>query len=269
MAPLFTGLKLGGFGKNPDVASSASSFILGSLANNTNPFGDNSCVALYKLDNSTSNSVSGSYGLTATGGVPVFTSQGVATDGVTKYFFDATPKDTKFNISGTPTGYPFSVSAWIWVPSSIGWGSGMGPGLKELLNANISGQRVSTGIVDWSSNSVNEWTIMYGNTNHWTFAPSSTPTNQWIHIVFSIVNSNDSGHRLYQDGGSALAASNRGGGHGGTPGWQLGGNSDIFVENANYYIDQVRIFNKALSQSEANNLYLNDRSFYNITTAAR
>jgi len=268
MAPIFTGSKFG-FGRSAEAAAAPpppGAFALGSLANNTNPFSDGSCVALYKLDNSTSNSVSGSYGLTASGGTPVFTSQGVGTDGVTKYFFDATPRNTNFNISGTPTGYPYSISAWIWVPSSIGWGSALGGGQKELLNGSISGQRTSQGLVDWFGNGVNQWTIMYGGANHYTFEPSSRPTNQWIHIVFSVVGSNNSAHKVYQDGGSALTATNQGGGHGGEAGWVLGGSPG--GEYANYYIDQVRIFNKALSESEANNLYLNDRSFVDINTAA-
>ena len=97
-----------------------------------------------------------------------------------------------------------------------------------------------------------------GGTNHWTFAPSSRPENEWMHVVYSVAGSNNSGHNVFQNGGSALSASNRGGGHGGSAGTQIGGNSGG-AEDWNGYMYNVRVFNKALSQSEAAQLYANDK----------
>jgi hypothetical protein len=126
------------------------------------------------------------------------------------------------------------------------------------MNWNIGGQRLSICNVTWTGNGVWEWSIMYGGTNHWTFAPSSRPENEWMHIVYCVQGSNDNGHRVHQNGGSALAASNRGGGHGGSAGTAIGGNSGG-GEDWNGYIYNVRLFNKMLSQSEANQLYVNDK----------
>jgi hypothetical protein len=108
------------------------------------------------------------------------------------------------------------------------------------------------GVVDWDNNGTRQITIMYGGTNHWTFG-SNLSTSTWYHVVFSIPGNNNSGHAVYLNGVNQTA-SNRGGGHGGAAGWVLGGNaggSEIFGG----LIDQVRIFNKALNSTEAQNLY--------------
>ena len=89
---------------------------------------------------------------------------------------------------------------------------------------------------------------------------SSRPTNQWIHIVYSVVGSNNSSHAVYQDG-SALSATNQGGGHGGSAGWAIGGNAQNSERFAMGRIGSIRFFNKALSSSEASSLYTNDKFF--------
>ena len=79
-------------------------------------------------------------------------------------------------------------------------------------------------------------------------------------MVYSVVGSNNSGHAVYQNG-SALSAIDKGGGHGGSAGWRLGGNANNTERFAIGRIGSIRFFNKAISSSEASALYTNDK-FY-------
>ena len=101
---------------------------------------------------------------------------------------------------------------------------------------------------------------MYGGTDHWVFPASSRPTNTWIHLVYSVVGSTNSSHAVYQNG-SALSAINKGGSHGGSAGWAIGGNATDGERFAIGRIGSIRFFNKAISSSEASALYTNDK-FY-------
>ena len=78
--------------------------------------------------------------------------------------------------------------------------------------------------------------------------------------MYSVVASTNSSHAVYQNG-TALSATNRGGGHGGNAGWAIGGNAQN-TERLQYgRIGSIRFFNKALTSSEASALYTND-TFY-------
>lgn len=207
----------------------------------TDYFLDSSGLALYQLDSNILDA-SGNYnGTGSTAGSLTYNTSN-------KKFGSASFSASGSNSITLPTvknSYPLSVSAWIYTPSS--WS-----GFSEVLNAGIAGQRLSLGVVDWDSNGTRQLCIMYGGTNHWTFG-SNLSTSTWYHVVWSVVGSNNSGHAVYLNG-VAQSASNRGGGHGGSAGWVLGGNasgSEIFGG----LIDQLRVFNKALSSTEAQNLY--------------
>ena len=102
--------------------------------------------------------------------------------------------------------------------------------------------------------------IMYGGTGHHYFRPTSKPTNTWIHVVYSVVSSNDTAHRVYQNGVD-LTRGNRGGGHGGGAGCAIGGNAGNSERFGIGRIGSIRFFNKALTASEASTLYTND-TFY-------
>lgn len=212
-----------------------------SKANLTDFFLDSSGLALYKLDSSIADE-SGNYSGTSVTGTASYNTSN-------KKFGSASWSASNANSITLPTvknSYPLSVSAWVYTPSS--WSGAF----NEIVNAGIAGQRLSMGVVDWSSNGTRQMAIMYGGTNHWTFG-SALSTSTWYHVVFSVVGSNNSGHAVYLNGVSQTAT-NQGGGHGGTAGWVIGGNaggSEIFGG----LIDQVRIFNKALSSTEAQNLY--------------
>ena len=101
---------------------------------------------------------------------------------------------------------------------------------------------------------------MYGGANHHVFPASSRPTNEWIHLVYSVVASDNTSHAVYQNG-SALSDINKGAAHGGSAGWAIGGNASNSERFAMGRIGSIRFFNKAISSSEASALYTNDK-FY-------
>ena len=237
---------------------SYATFVDTSYHANPDPFADGSGLAYYRLNYNFHDS--GLYAKHATDG-----------QGSPNNEFNGSPHFSLVNSSGEPcwdnphegavnipvlkNSYPFTVAAWVNMSS---WPTTSNNDL--IMNLNIAGQRVSICNVVWVNDTYSEWSIMYGGTNHWTFSPSSRPTNQWIHIVYSVVGNNNSSHAVYQNG-TALSATNRGGGHGGTAGWAIGGNAQNSERFAMGRIGSIRFFNKALSSSEASALYTNDK-FY-------
>ncbi|MBI5360865.1 MAG: DUF2341 domain-containing protein, partial [Planctomycetes bacterium] len=150
--------------------------------------------------------------------------------------------------------YPFTVS--LWALHDTGWNPSGSGNMDEMLNLSIGGQRVSLGISDyWDGNG--EIVLLYGGTNHWGTGtrPSTTGPNDWHLITWVVYASNDSNHKVYIDGVSQPMI-NRGGNHGGSAGWNIGSNSTDNGENWPGKIDEVRIYNRTLSQSEIIAQYL-------------
>ena len=150
------------------------------------------------------------------------------------------------------------MAAWINVSS---WPTSADNDL--IMNLSIGGQRVSLSICCFNTavSDGADFYIMYGGTGHHYFRPSSKPTNTWIHVVYSVVDSNNTSHRVYQNGSDLTTRGNRGGGHGGDAGWAMGGNAQNTERFAIGRIGSIRFFNKAISSSEASALYTND-TFY-------
>jgi hypothetical protein len=220
--------------------------------NNLDILGDGSCLALYNLNNN-KNDTSGNYnGSGMSSGTETYST----TSAFGSHSFDpSTGGPNIITIPNVRNTYPLTVSLWA---SNTTWHS-MNIGNGQMVNGDMGGQRLTMGLVDWTGGN-DEFTIMYGGTNHYTFAyPSSTyfqgdGLTDWHHCVFSIVGNNNTSHAVYLDN-TSLTQTNRGGSHGGSGGWRIGGNT-----NGNEYfqdglIDHVRIFNKALSSSEVNTLY--------------
>jgi hypothetical protein len=208
-----------------------------------NILSDNSCVALYKLD-SDGTDVSGNYDatgyITGSGGYYPVAKYGSAS-------FSPSLSSAVLDLPDVVTTYPFTVSAWVR-PLNIDNG-----GNNVVVNTSIGAQRVTIAMYDWNGSNNFQPVIMYGGTNHWYFTGQTFAVNTWYHIVWSVVGSNNASHVVYVNG-SALTANNGGSTHGGAAGWSLGGNTSG-AEKYEGYLDNVRIFNKALSASEAATLY--------------
>lgn len=213
-------------------------------------FNDSSGIALWTLDQNISD-LSGNYNGTSSSNLTYTTTAQKIGTAAGVFGGNAT-----ISMPTVKNSYPLTVSMWVQDNNAF---SPPTDGMRELFNMSIAGQRLSLGVV---SNST--WpkgpTIMYGGTNHWSgsvssFSPNST---DFFHIVFSVVASNNSNHRVYFNGNN-VSLTNNGGGHGGTAGWNLGSNST----SGEYWsgkIDHVRFFNKALSQEEALALYDYEKS---------
>jgi|TARA_B110000858_G_C17591830_1_gene376048 hypothetical protein len=204
--------------------------------------GNGSCVSLYTFDNELP---PGAY----TAGTNAFDP--------TKRKFGA----SSFKANNTNTykpnpapinAYPFSMSCWAY---NENWAANPDSTNKVLLNTSIAGQRVTLCVVDWSSNGGSTLSIMYGGSNHWTFGGIlDLPVNTWIQIVFSLPGSNSADHGVYTNG-VKLTPTNKGGAHGGSAGWGIGGNNGG-SEKFTGWIDQMRIFNRGLTPAEVQELYL-------------
>jgi hypothetical protein len=166
---------------------------------------------------------------------------------------------TTGSVNAIVTGYPFTVNviaqhANSWVPSASG--------MQELVNFNISGQRISIGIVN-NSGWTNGPTIMYGGSNHWSCSTSGWGTTSFIMVTYVIYGNNDDTHRIYVNG-IEQAMVNNGGNHGGTAGWSIGSNST----SAEYWPNQigvVQVYNRALDKQEVRQNYLAFKNRYGLS----
>ena len=218
-----------------------------STVGNVDPFGDSSGLALWQFDGN-GDDVGGSHSGTPTNVVWSNTAKYGSNSG------DFATNSGTIAISGTPkNSYPFSVS--LWAQSNVDWDS-MGAGaMNELFNANINGQRVSMGFVQ-NSGWVDGVTLMYGGTSH--YAGHAEFMNQggstkWHHIVWSVAGSADTDHQVWING-HPVFLKDESGGHGGSAGWNIGSNS-AGGEHWDGRIDQVRFFNRELTDDEALSLY--------------
>mgnify|MGYP003305093180 CR=1 FL=1 len=202
----------------PDGVRSFATFVDTSYHANPDPLGDGSGIAYYRLNyNFQDSGRFGNHGQGIQGGDPTFAL--VNSSGEPCW---NNPTDGAINIPNLKNSYPFSMAAWINVSSWPTTGDN-----DLIMNLSIGGQRVSLCICCWGSVPQDgaDFYIMYGGTGHHYFRPSSRPTNTWIHVVYSVVSSNNTSHRVYQNGSDLTTRGDRGGGHGGSAGWAMGGNN--------------------------------------------
>ena len=203
---------------------------------------DGSCIALYKL-NGNGDDVSGNHNATG-----YFTGSSSGFDNsIYKYDGSLNTTSTVLNLPDVRTSYPITISAWVR-PSNV---SGS---FQEIMNMTMgSSQRLIVGMTPYNGNF--GLIIAYGGSNHWYFTPTAAfSNNTWYHLIFSIVGNNNSSHAVYVNGAADFTANNGGGSAGGSAGWALGGNASG-AERFSGHIDHVRVFNKALSATEAATLY--------------
>ena len=210
-----------------------------------NVFGDGSCLACWRFDNNVTD-LSGNYNGNSSN--VSFTDSTGGKFGQSAIFNGSS---STVSIPNVKNSYPFSIS--MWATHNLGWNL-PGNGMDELFNASIGGQRVSMGIVQnpgWRSGP----TLMYGGTSHWSCSNSYFLNDNvdFYHLVFIVHGSNDSNHRIYING-VRQELINNGGGHGGSAGWNIGSNSSG-GEWWRGKIDQVRFFNRVITESEVLTLF--------------
>ncbi len=238
----------------PDGVRSFATFVDTSYHANPDPLGDGSGIAYYRLNyNFQDSGRFGQHGTGIQGGDPTFAL--VNSSGEPCW---NNPTDGAINIPNLKNSYPFSMAAWINISS---WPTTADNDV--IMNLSIGNTRVTLCICVWSAavSDGADFYIMYGGQGHHYFRPSSKPTNQWIHVVYTVVGADNTSHRVYQNGSDLTTRGNRGGGHGGSAGWAIGGNAGNSERFAIGRIGSIRFFNKALSSSEASALYTND-TFY-------
>lgn len=210
-------------------------------------FGDGSGLALWQFENN-ANDYSGNYNGTASNLTYSSASKKLGTYSAV---FNGT--SSTVSIPSVKNSYPLAIS--LWATNDNGWSNTSVQGQYELFNMSIAGNRLSLGwTYSTSWNPQKGFTVMYGNSNHWLGASSTTDGNStsFFHIVYCIPSYN--GTPVVYVNGTSINMINQGGGHGGSAGWNIGSNST----SGEYWpgkIDQLRFFNKVLSQSEVNSLY--------------
>jgi len=221
---------------------------------------DNSAIALYALDGNAANSS----GNAATNGTASNLSFTGGKFGTGSGNFNGT--NSTISTPNLKNSYPISISMWVQSDLTVPFDPGSN-GMDELFNMSINGQRVSCGFVRNSG-----WptgiTLMYGGTSHFsghTAFLSDTTSSTWHHIVYSIAGSANTNHRVWIDA-SPVHLVNVGGAHGGSAGWNIGSNSTS-GEFWDGRIDQVRVFNKTLTDDEVWYLYREGAATNDIVTS--
>jgi hypothetical protein len=207
-------------------------------------FGDGSGIALWRFENN-ANDTSNNYNGTASN--VTYSSTDYKLDSYSAVFNGSS---SNISIPSVKSTYPVAISAW--VKSNTGFQPTSG--VEEIINMSVATYRLTIG---WVTNS--PWpqgpTVMYGNSNHWSGPnPSgmSGNTTTWYHVVYSIPSYN--GTPSVWINGTSVTMTNNGGGHGGTAGWAIGSNGNG-GEWWNGKIDQLRFFNRELTQANVNTLY--------------
>jgi hypothetical protein len=214
-------------------------------ANCVDIFGDSSGLALYKL-NGNANDESGNYS-----GTPTDVSYGVGEFDLAGVF-----NGTSSRVSFAEITLPTTVSISLWVkPSNITENS-------YIFSSQTSGYRREYPTLIWypTAPSYNGFAVILSDAGY-IASPSVASANVWHHVV--VVKNSDGSGSMYVDN---TLIGNKGTGTTYTPiaGFDIGciyepedvGATDFF----NGSIDQVRIFNKALSAGEVTTLYTSDAS---------
>lgn len=213
------------------------------LTNVVDYFGDGSGVLLMQMDNSLATN-NASYTASGSGAFSTDRVQGSHSYNVAG---NGDSIGNPITMNSNPMGsYPLTVSVWA---SSDNW-TNSNP--RVFTNGNLGGVRLSMVARDGYLR------IQYGGSSHWwtssqVISGFNSNNTTFYHFVFSVVGFNNSSHAIYLNGVSQ-ALTDQGGTHGGSAGFVIGGDA-TGTEKYNGKLDQYRIFNKALSASEALSLY--------------
>ena len=231
------------------LASKTAKYIKTYTHNTLDIFGDSSCIALYNLDGN-ANDTGGNYNGTASNVTYAqsYINNGGVFNGSSSYIqLDAALANG--NIGN------FSISMWVKIPNSSSqyrlFATDISPYYSKLaMNIETNGKlRAAFG------NGTNQEAVVYTTTSTWG-------NNTWQHLTYTMSwNGANFDLKFYHNG--VLDSSHT---TGSTPISLLASSKFILggvyrQDNATYYpsylgsLDQVRIFNKALSASEVTTLY--------------
>jgi len=233
MAPLFTGLKLGGFGKNPDVAAGVVRDLLPTVTDRWG-FESNSLVS------------TGTSGSTITNSGATFSA--TAKTGTVALNFDGSNDYAQFNGGSSTTN--ISIAFWIY------WRGHNGQGRSYLVD--FRGSNGGAGY--WLIDSNNTMTYSINGATERTF--SFTPTNNtWEHYALVAIDGGVS--KIYRNGTVVDSASSTGATVDGTMviGTYSGarGSSGQYFMNA--IIDNFVFHRGALSSTDITTFYTSSSTF--------
>ena len=208
-------------------------------------FGDSSCVALYGL-NYDSSDTGGNYDGTATDVT-------FNTPGYIDYAADFNGSSSKINTGYIQNGQVFSCSFWGKDFSAYG----------SILRDTPSGGGTNTRIDISSGGTSIPYAVFYGSGSAvYLSTTGSTPVG-WHHYV---ITADGSTAKLYMDGVEEASISyTQVSGNNSTPVHMMS-NGAFASGYGSGKLDQVRIFNKALSSSEVTRLYGETSCIYTCTT---
>ena len=233
MAPLFTGLKLGGFGKNPDVAAGVTPVLLPTVTDRWG-FESNSLVS------------TGTSGSTITNVGATFTA--TAKTGTVALNFDGSNDYATFS-AGSATSN-ISIAFWIY------W-RGHNPSARTYLT-DLRGSNAGAGY--WLIDSNNTMTYSINGATERTF--SFTPTNNtWEH--YALVATDGGVSKLYRNGTVVDSVSSTGASVDGT--MVIGTYSGAIGSSGNYFmnaiIDNFVFHRGALSSTDITAFYTSTSTF--------
>ena len=198
--------------------------------------GDGSCIATYQLDGN-ANDLSGNYS-----GTPTDVSYGVGEFDLAGVFNGTSSKISLPNVMSFSTG-EHTISSWLYIQEAN----------EKRFISNFHTGTIPDGSVDLVySNPDNAIFIDFRIGTNYTNTIPNPPTNQWIHIVATFVNNGICSAYL---NGSLIDTVT-------APSFTATSyqplNLGYYPRSATYFkgsLDQVRIFNKALSAGEVTTLY--------------
>jgi hypothetical protein len=239
---------------NKSLSSSEVTTLYNETKNTTNTLqilGDTSCIATYSFDGS-STDLSGNYN---------------GTDANILYKYDGTPTNVDFGVGGKS----------LYSARFNGSSSYIDLGTNSPLN-NFNGEQtisawiypttaIQQGIIGYRDDSTLKWNYLRVNSNRTLSfllrngssisSPSTTGLvnlNAWNHVCVTV---NSSNIIFYINGGTAESSSNTVSSFTSTEPTDIGRRGSYSDQYFNGSIDQVRIFNKALSPAEISKLYGN------------
>jgi hypothetical protein len=207
-------------------------------------FGDSSCVALYGLNYDASDA-GGNYDGTATD--VTFNEPGYI-DYAASFNGSSSEVEVSSSVLNINT---ISISAWININTTSGY--------RQIVS------NYATGNFGWGFRVEDGGFLTYNTTVNVVSGSTVLSTNTWYHAVLTIDSAGNSS-KIYLNGSEDGSGTYTAPSYSGNTNFHIGSLGNINVQYFDGKIDQVRIFNKALSSSEVSTLYGELACEYTCTT---